>query len=240
MFSRKDFGDGCSSENVMLEKPSAEFFAGLGQYVYSYVDSKGKPYYIGKGNGDRCWSHVVDKNYEPNGCHIVARNLEKFEDKKDWQSFLLESYLITTQNPDGNSTSGHYKECFTMIPLSSMFAEFKANQNDNFAALPDWYIDNYDDVFCGRIREIKITSASTFFMSTTRNALNFSFYWYPLVEEAIVVTIEVADDNEEKKQKVVDWLAELNYDSQVDVTKKVATQCATIDEVVSLFKQFTR
>jgi len=90
-----------------MEKPTQEFFATLGQYVYQYIDSEGKPYYTGKGRADRCFAHVYEKGFDPEDCYIVARNLEKFEDKKDWQSFLLESYLISTQNPDGNTVSGH-------------------------------------------------------------------------------------------------------------------------------------
>jgi len=49
-----------------MEKPSFEFFATLGQYVYQYIDSEGKAYYTGKGNGDRCWAHVVEKGLIPN------------------------------------------------------------------------------------------------------------------------------------------------------------------------------
>jgi hypothetical protein len=87
-----------------MQKPSGEFFSQLGQSVYQYINRDTlKPYYTGKGNGDRCWAHVVDKGFNPEDCFIVARNLENFEDKQDWQSFLLESYLITTQNPEDNS-----------------------------------------------------------------------------------------------------------------------------------------
>ena len=121
-----------------MEKPTLEFFATLGQYVYQYIDSEGKPYYTGKGNGDRCYAHVADKGFNPDECFIVARNLEKFEDKKDWQSFLLESYLIATQSPDGNSVAGHYKECFVMANLSEIFGEYQAEQHDMFESLPTW------------------------------------------------------------------------------------------------------
>ena len=62
-----------------MEKPSKEFFDSLGQYVYQYIDQEGKVYYIGKGNGDRCASHVTTKGFDLEECYIVAKNLEKFE-----------------------------------------------------------------------------------------------------------------------------------------------------------------
>jgi hypothetical protein len=70
-----------------MHKPSGEFFSSLGQYVYQYVNRDTlKPYYTGKGNGDRCWAHVVDKGFSPEDCYIVARNLEIFE-LGMWQSW---------------------------------------------------------------------------------------------------------------------------------------------------------
>ena len=219
-------------------KPSAEFFATLGQYVYQYIDSDGKPYYTGKGNGDRCYAHVAEKGFNPDECYIVARNLEKFENKRDGLSFLLESYLITTQNPDGNSVAGHYKECFVMLPLSSMFSDFKSEQYDNFAVLPEWYTENYD-VFRGKLREVKINSTTTFILSSARNAMYMSFYWDATSEEPIRVTIEVSDNNEEKKNKVTEWFTKLDYDIHAgDNEKKISVFCANIDDVISLFKQF--
>jgi hypothetical protein len=220
-------------------KPSAEFFATLGQYVYQYVDPITKvPYYTGKGNGDRCYSHVADKEYNPDECYIVARNLEKFENKRDGLSFLLESYLISTQNPDGNSVAGHYKECFVMLPLSSMFSDFKSEQYDNFAVLPEWYTENYD-VFRGKLREVKINSTTTFLLSSARNAMYMSFYWDATSEEPIKVTVEVADNDEEKKKKITEWLKQLGYKKHAgDNEKKISVFCANIDDVISLFKQF--
>jgi hypothetical protein len=220
-------------------KPSTEFFATLGQYVYQYINEETKvPYYTGKGNGDRCYAHVADKAFNPEDIYIVAKNLEKFEDKRDGLSFLLESYLISTQNPDGNSVSGHYKECFVMLPLSSMFSDFKSEQYDNFSSLPEWYIENYD-TFRGKIREIKINSATTYLLSSARNAMYISFYWDANSDEPIKVTVEVADNDEEKKKKITEWFNQLGYKKHThDNEKKISVFCAKIDDVVSLFKQF--
>ncbi len=194
-----------------MDKPSAEFFSTLGQYVYQYIDRDTlKPFYTGKGNGDRCWAHVVDKGFDPADCFIVARNLEKFESKQDWQSFLLESYLITSQNPEDNSVAGHYKECFVMASLSSMFSEFENEQYDNFAALPEWYVDNYDS-FRNRVREVKINATTTFVLSNARNQMYMMFYWSPTdVESPIKVTFEInlpdGDKLDGVKSKLIAWL----------------------------------
>ena len=91
-----------------------------------------------------------------------------------------------------------------MIPLSSMFSDFKSEQHDNFANLPDWYVNNYD-VFRGKLREVKINSTNTFFLSSARSAMYMSFYWDATSEDPIRITIEVADNNEEKKSKITDW-----------------------------------
>jgi hypothetical protein len=146
--------------------------------------------------------------------------------------------LIVTQNPDGNSVSGHYKECFVMLPLSSMFSDFKSEQYDNFANLPEWYVNNYD-VFRGKLREVKINSTSTFILSSARNAMYFSFYWDASSLEPIRVTVEVADNNEEKKNKITEWFVKLEYDTHAgDNEKKISVFCESIDDVISLFKQF--
>lgn len=134
-------------------RPSAEFLETLGEYVYEYVDDYGQSLYVGKGKGDRCLYHLKNKGYKYEQCFIVARNLEKFRNG----SLLLESYLIAKNAPTNNSVSGHYKECFVMTALSSLFEDFVDVQNDPFGNLPDWYVDNYD-TFKGRIREFTMTA----------------------------------------------------------------------------------
>jgi hypothetical protein len=229
-----------------MDKPSSEFFSTLGQYVYQYVNRDTlKPYYTGKGNGDRCWAHVIDKGFDPNDCFIVARNLEKFEDKQDWQSFLLESYLIYVNAPENNSVSGHYKECFVMASLSSIFSEYESDRYDNFSALPEWYVDNYDVLFKGRVREVKINAESTFLLSSARNQLYMMFYWYPTkVDDAIKVTFEVSLPDGEKleavKEKLRVWLKKAGYKDVFDDGKvqKLAVNVSEIDDVIKLWNDF--
>lgn len=226
-----------------MEKPSLEFFATLGQYVYQYIDSEGKPYYTGKGNGDRCYAHVADKGFNPEECYIVAKNLEKFEEKKDWQSFLLESYLIATQSPDGNSVSGHYKECFVMTSLSSMFTNFKSDQYDMFETLPIWYVENYD-TFRGRLREVNLNATTAFFLSNARNKMYMMWWWSPNSEDPIKVTFEVnlpdGDSLKSQKETMRKWLKENGYSKVHDDGKvqKFAVFVDNIEGVVTLFKEF--
>ena len=232
-----------------MQKPSTEFFSTLGQYVYQYVDRTTlKPYYTGKGNYDRCWAHVIEKGFNPDDCYIVARNLERFEDKKDWQSFLLESYLITTHEPESNSVSGHYKECFIMASLSSLFTEFENDQHDNFEKLPEWYVDNYDH-FRGRVREVRINSTATFVLSASRNQMYCMFTWYPNGSDDIRMSFEIAPTSDKAKltqykENLVKWLKSEGYknpsaDSSGDVgNRKLTVTVDSIESVVSLWNAF--
>ena len=221
-------------------KPTYEFFETLGQYIYEYVDDDGLLLYIGKGVGDRCLHHVKDKGYGINHCYITARNLEKFNDKP---SLLLESFLIKTRYPKDNQVAGHYTECFKMASLSSMFADFQTEQYDNFEKFPDWYLDNYQTAFKGRVREVKINSGTTFVLSNARNSIYMMWYW-STVEDAIKVTFEVNQSDDDKlelfKQKIIDWLGSCGYTDVFPDGKKqkLAVNCENIDEVISLFKKF--
>jgi hypothetical protein len=225
-----------------MDKPSGAFFETLGQYVYAYKNPKTEEWdYIGKGNGDRCWSHVESKGLDPDNLYIRAKNLEKFYEKGDWQSFLLESFLISTEQPKLNSVSGHYKECFEMASLSSMFSDYVSSQHDNFETFPEWYTENYD-TFRGRIREIKINSGNFFLLSNARNAIYMMWYWDPNVEE-VKVTFEVNQDGERldnTKQQIVAWLNENGYDDVFPDGKKqkLAVTAPDIDAVISLFSEF--
>ena len=221
-------------------KPSYEFFETLGQYIYEYVNDDGVVLYIGKGIGDRCLAHVKDKGYDIDHCYIVARNLEKFLNKP---SVLLESYLIKTRYPRDNQVAGHYPECFKMASLSSMFADFQSEQFDNFEKFPDWYVDNYQSAFKGKLRAFNISASNIWVQSSGRNSIYMQWYWYP-VEQEVKVTFEVAYYDDQKleavKNKVVDWLGENGYSEPFPDGKKqkLAVNCENIDEVVSLFKKF--
>lgn len=227
----------------VMNKPSGEFFATLGQYVYLYMTPDGEKQYVGKGNGDRCWSHVETKGFNPEHCFIVARNLEAFEDKQDWQSFLLESYLIQKYQPSHNSVAGHYKENFEMASLSSMFQEFTANQHDNFECLPEWYVENYD-VFRGRLRELKITSGNTFVLSNARAATYMMFYVDPTAQDdTIKVTFEVNQNDdklEHTKAQLAEWLESEGYTEVFPDGKKqkFAVMADGVEAVIKLFDAF--
>ena len=229
--------------SFVMNKPSGEVFASLGQYVYLYMTPDGEKQYVGKGNGDRCWSHVDTKGFNPEHCFIVARNLEAFEDKQDWQSFLLESYLIQKYQPSHNSVAGHYKENFEMASLSSMFQEFTANQHDNFECLPEWYVENYD-VFRGRLRELKITSGNTFVLSNARAATYMMFYVDPTAQDdTIKVTFEVNQNDdklEHTKAQLAEWLESEGYTEVLPDGKKqkFAVMADGVEAVIKLFDAF--
>ena len=223
-------------------KPSGEFFQTLGQYVYKYVNDNGRIIYCGKGNGDRCLAHLKDKDYSIENCYIIARNLEKFSGKKDGESFLLESYIIATETPEDNSVSGHYKECFIMKPLSQMFTDFQSEQHDNFETLPQWYLDNYPSFF-GKLREIKINSGATFFLSSARNNMYIMWKWVPNSEDPINVQFEInAQDDKltSMKKQMKEWLKDGGYVKVSDKSKdnKMSVDVETIEEVIQLFELF--
>lgn len=189
------------------------FWETLGQYVYGYKDPVTKVWiYIGKGNGDRAKSHLKSKNYSLDDLYIIARNLENFcQTKTDLQSFILESYLISTHHPSDNSVAGHYKECFIMTKLSELFEEFKREQHDNFEVLPDWYTDHYS-VIKGRVRLLTVNSSKHFVDFAVRKNLQ------PILEvssdDDVVLKVAISANYDEKFEQLKIYCNALGISSE--------------------------
>ena len=131
-----------------------------------------------------------------------------------------------------------------MASLSSLFTEFECSQYDNFAALPDWYVKNYD-VLRGRVRELKINSTTTWLLSGANNQIYMMFWWDPTnVEAQIKCTFEINLPEGEKldslKKKLVTWLKTEGYkDVMADgKIQKMAVNVDNIDSVLTLWKAF--
>jgi hypothetical protein len=152
---------------MMNETIPMAFLETLGDYNYSYGPPD-KPYYVGKGRGNRCLEHIKSKGYSIDDLWIIARNLEQFTGKD--YSFAVESLLITILNPRDNKIPGHYKECFVMAKLSDILGEWQEDQLDNMEALPAWYVDNYE-FLRGKAGKINMTPSNTDFESVTRSGL---------------------------------------------------------------------
>lgn len=127
-----------------------------------------------------------------------------------------------------------------MASLSSLFSDFESEQYDNFEVLPQWYIENYD-TFKNRIREIKINSTTTYFLSNARNAIYMMWYWSPN-EEQVKVTFEINQDKErmiETKRKLIGLLEKKGYETFSDGKEaKVAINVDSIHTVIELFADF--
>jgi hypothetical protein len=223
-----------------------EFYRTLGQYVYGYQDEFGNWKYIGKGNFNRVESHIKTKEFNLDDCWIIAKNLEKFDfkNKDDGESFLLESFLINFFNPNFNSVSGHYKDCFVMAKFSELFAQYKAAQFDNFESLPNWYVDNYD-VFKGRLNVVTIKSDNIYMESATREKIQMQFY---VNSDSSPYNVRFAIWNcvneqlEQKENELFMFLESCGYSR--DLIEKTGNRNMyqispkTIEEVISLFDQF--
>ena len=175
------------------------FWETLGQYVYGYMENN-QFVYIGKGNGNRALSHTKSKNYDMDNLVIIARNLENFrEDKGDIQAFILESFLIATNDPRDNSVAGHYKECFVMAKFSELFEEFKKDQHDNFETMPEWFVENYEKM-AGRINVLTVKS--------THHAMEFS------TRQQMQPFLEITTE-ETAQLRVAVWANESKKDSRI-------------------------
>lgn len=221
-------------------KPSGKFFESLGKYVYAYIKD-GEYQYIGKGVGDRVYAHVDDKDYDWQDAYIVARNLERFDDRNDPSSHSIESTLIYLFNPQDNKVSGRYGDAFIMAKFSDFFEDYESAQHDNFKELPEWYMENYD-VLRGRIREVKITSGNVLITSAANNAIYCSAYVLPNPEAGFDVTFEINQSGTKLdvlKTNLTQWLANEGYSvEEVNNDRKLVVKVTGVSEFLSLFENF--
>lgn len=222
----------------VVKKPTGEFFESLGQYVYAYIDRiSGEKKYVGKGRGDRCWAHVTDKEYDPTDCVIIARNLESFEDKKDWQSFLLESFLISTESPKDNIVSGRYKECFVMTDLSFLFNNFLEGQRDMFAELNEFY--NKHEIFRGTVGYTE-SRGTSFTIETGAKMNTYLGIKVSTREPYVTVYMKSGKGFEDMSKKVVENLGD-EYDIDTTSNKdQLSFPVETLDEAVELWRSFVK
>lgn len=230
----------------MAEFGNKGFWDNLGQYVYGYKDSEtGEWLYFGKGNGNRGSTHIKTKGYNIDDLYIIACNLEKFEGKQDWQSFELESFLISLYNPSGNSVSGHYKECFVMSRFSTLFKEYVDGQYDSFAELPQWYLENYEKLK-GNIGTLTIKSETVQLFGQTRNSVAMSFYVNPITDEVTQCEFSVWNgakvDMQATCAELIKILAEIGYEAYPAGNrkehKKFQIDEPDIQKVIDLFVEF--
>lgn len=130
-----------------------------------------------------------------------------------------------------------------MASLSSMFTNYKNDQYDMFETLPSWYVDNYD-TFRGRLREVNLNATTAFFLSNARNKMYMMWWWNPNSEDPVKVTFEInLPDGESltaQKKQMKEWLKVNGYSKTHDDGKvqKFAVFASSIDDVITLFKEF--
>lgn len=146
-------------------KPSGEFFATLGKYIYGYKspDSEGWDY-IGKGVGARAYDHVEDKELKWEDCYLIARNLERYDEKKDSAQFSVEAFLINFFDPKLNTVSGRYqKETYIMSRFDGLFDKHQTERRKMYEELYIFVssrpvIESYCGFSCSRGRTYEVES----------------------------------------------------------------------------------
>jgi hypothetical protein len=218
------------------------FWDTLGQYVYGYMEH-GKFVYIGKGNRDRALSHTKTKGYDVANLVIIARNLERFStDKDDIQSFILESFLISSNEPRDNSVSGHYKECFVMAKWSELFNEYNDSLHDNFSALPEWYTQNYE-LLVGKISQTIVKSDSFTIYFTTGGKQIMPWLSTNNDDSVKFLRFDIQHNDPEKQKilvgKLKQFLTQLGYEITLEGKKTYeVTSSVDIDQALEIVNSF--
>lgn len=146
-------------------KPSGEFFATLGKYIYGYKNPESEDWdYIGKGVGDRAYAHVEDKELDWENCYLIARNLERYDEKADGAQFSMEAFLIHFFKPELNSVSGRYQEeTYIMSRFSGLFEQHQNDQRKMYVELHTFIAENpiieqYNGFACSRGKTFEVES----------------------------------------------------------------------------------
>ena len=202
-----------------------------------YRGTSERPAYIGKGVGDRCLAHLKDKGYKIEDCIIVAKNLEQFNLNEKDASFVLESYLISTLNPEDNSVSGHYKECFIMKDLSFLFGEYVDSQRDMFEEMTTIVSDN-PDIFKGTVGYTESRQSSYVIESGMRENIYFRFKVQ--TKEPNVTVIFKANNPTSFPALVKKLEKNLSDTYELDSTsnKNEVSFATTIEDALDLWKAF--
>ena len=125
-------------------KPSGEFFKLLGKYIYGYKNPETTHWdYIGKGVGDRAYSHVEDKGLDWDNCYLLAKNLESYDSTIDGTQFAIEAFLIDFFDPKLNSVKGkRQKETYIMSRFAGLFEQHLNEQREMYEELYEFIRDN--------------------------------------------------------------------------------------------------
>jgi len=148
-------------------KPSNEFFKTLGKYIYGYKNPDGEGWdYIGKGSGARAYDHVEDKQLEWTNCYVIARNLERYDEKNDPAQFSMEAFLIHFFKPELNSVKGRYQEdTYIMARFEGLFEKHQDDQRKMWEELYVFVstrpvISQFNGLMSSRGRTFEVESTS--------------------------------------------------------------------------------